>query len=243
MKYSLHYILLIVASIGLLAITSCTKKTPADQPPQKEVTSDQTGTTTQTPRDTKSSQEYKNCIDAATNQCIQQVATNLAQQSRDTSFCEDLEDKDMQASCKFAVVIMEAQESGDIAVCKKLEWSQFENQCNMIVHQQNAISKNDVKICDNISNPKTTDTETSMLGIPNDREQCIINVVMSNPKGTEKDCDIIKDKSLNEVCKLNIKNRPPLAIPEGQPSELPTTPTDPATPSPVDPVAPTTQAQ
>ncbi|MBC7503515.1 hypothetical protein H7169_00930 [Candidatus Gracilibacteria bacterium] len=213
--------IVIIASV-LLILASCSQGTKDKNPqvvnPKINTVS---GTTYTQDIDSTSAKiretpEFQSCMKQQATMCIQSTGMQIAQKSKDATFCKELSNADQRSSCEFAITMVNAQEKNDIKLCDSLTDMNYKKQCQLQIYRQEAISKNDITICDKISTlmaPTGTGTNRDNMM---QKDQCILQIVMSSKTSSEKDCEKISDTRSVEMCKTMIKNRPMNTIPAAE---------------------------
>ncbi len=166
----------------------------------------------------RASEEFQGCMKQNANMCIQSAGNQLAQKSKDPSFCKELSDANQQSSCEFAVTMISATEKNDIKLCDTLTNAVFKTQCQSQLYRQDAVAKKDIKLCDKLEIPQTPTASGAPIAVDTNmmKDQCIMQVIISDTESTEKDCSTITNTGSFEMCKVMVKNKP-LAIPPTPP--------------------------
>lgn len=137
----------------------------------------------------------------------------IAQKSKDATFCQELSNTDQRSSCEFAITMVNAQEKNDIKLCDSLTDMNYKKQCQLQIYRQEAMTKSDVTICDKISTiMRSTATGSNTDGMMQ-KDQCVLQVIMGGKNPSTKDCEKISDTRSAEMCQTMIKNRPTNTIP------------------------------
>jgi hypothetical protein len=173
----------------------------------------------------KNSDEFQGCMKQNTNMCIQSAGMQLAQKAKDPAFCKELSSPDQRSSCEFAVTMINATEKNDIKLCDSLSDANYQKQCKIQLYRQEATSKGDITLCDKIADIEKASTGTGMMdmqmgmGMNMQKDQCIMQVVMSGTGTSDKDCEAISNTGSLDMCKMMMKNKTnmptPTALPVG----------------------------
>ncbi len=207
---------LILSLSMLLLVSSCTMGTIGTNPTNTavKVESASTASTTyqqdidSTSQKIKSAPEFESCMKQQSSMCIQSTGMQIAQKSKDASFCKELQNTDQRSSCEFAVTMINAQEKNDITLCNTLTNARYLQQCKMELQKQDAIRKNDITLCDKIDIiMKSTNTGEINMAIGTQKDQCIVQFIMNSPSATEIDCEKILDDSQLLMCKMMIREK------------------------------------
>lgn len=152
----------------------------------------------------KNTEEFQSCMAPAVNSCISSVGMQLAQKSKDASFCAELPQKEQQEGCKFALVVGDASEKGDVSACNGLSGT-YQQQCTKAIYRSLAMKNKDISYCGKMQ-------EGSVSGEVNmaeqEYDQCVLSIVMSKENATATDCNVLKSKNMRNVCENTVKNRP-----------------------------------
>ncbi len=145
----------------------------------------------------------------------------IAQKNKSPEFCEELSTDEQKASCKFAVIMGLIQNNWDIALCDDLSGT-FKNTCTIQTYKMKALEAKDIKLCEKI--PTAESNSWNMMMGPamgNDRGQCIMNILLTDPELKAKDCKILKDEMLEKMCEQSLKQRINLPSPTVVPPMVP----------------------
>lgn len=185
----------------LLLITSCSLG-PVDTDTKNIAQKNGSGITTYTEDVEKMSgkirntEEFQGCMKQQSTMCIQTIGMQIAQKTKDASFCKELTTIEQQSSCEFAITIVNAQEKNDEKLCDILSNPKYLQQCKIQIYRQEAIKKDDVALCDKIDiiMLKATNTGESNSDNGIQKDQCIMQFVMNNKNAKEIDCERIGDE-------------------------------------------------
>lgn len=161
----------------------------------------------------KNTDEFKGCMKQQATMCIQSTGMQIAQKMKDTAFCKELSSPEQQESCEFAITMINAQEKNDDKLCDTLKNAQYIKQCKIQIYRQEAISKKDITICGKIDALRNWTGAESTVDTNMQKDQCIMQFIMSSPSSDEKDCTKLTDDSSFQMCKMMIKNRPQMPTP------------------------------
>lgn len=205
----------------LLVLASCTS-TPTDNKqtiniPTKS-SSVNTTTYTQDIESTSSkirdTSEFQGCMKQQATMCIQTTGMQIAQKTKDATFCKELSNVDQRSSCEFAITMINAQEKNDIKLCESLTNSTYMKQCKSQIYRQEAVAKHDITLCNKLDTlEETTQTGANTPMNRNSamqKDQCITQVIMNSPEKKEEDCNTITDTGSVNMCKMMLKNKPPV---------------------------------
>lgn len=206
-------------------MTSCTLGT-VDNNTNNIEQKTESGTTTYTEDVEKMSwkirntEEFQGCMKQQSSMCIQTVGMQIAQKTKDSSFCKELSTTEQQASCEFAITMVNAQEKNDEKLCDVLSNPKYKQQCKIQIYRQTAILNNDIAICDKIDVIMLKETNTGEIN--NDKgsqkDQCIMQFAMNNKNAKEIDCERIGDEWTLKTCKTLIKNKNPIVSDSTKPT-------------------------
>ncbi len=155
----------------------------------------------------KETEEFKGCMKQQANMCIQTVGSQVAQKTKDPAFCKELSSPEQQSSCRFAITMVNAQEKNDIKLCDTLTDANYQKQCQIQLYRQEALTKGDISICDKMSSLMQATGSSINIDANMQKNQCVMQVIMSGSGKTEKDCEKISDARSVEMCKTVIKTR------------------------------------
>jgi hypothetical protein len=180
--------------------------TPADTPiaaPTPVVPkTDYKETLSSTSEKIKSSEEFGTCMQQNVNMCIQTAGMQLAQKSKSVEFCKELPTPELQSSCKYGIIMMNATEKWDVALCNELD-GVYKTQCASQIYRSQAMSTKDTSLCAKIGNSD----EKWVNNGPDEVDQCIFSVIMSDPASTEKSCEKLTTDNTKNICNLTMKNK------------------------------------
>jgi hypothetical protein len=170
--------------------------------------------------------EFESCMKMQTNMCIQSTGMQIAQKSKDASFCRELSSADQRSSCEYAITIVNAQDKKDVKVCDTLTDTNYLRQCQVQVYRQDAMDQRDITLCDKITDVYPTGTGVVMTEATMQKDQCVMQYIMSGTGSEVSDCDTLTDTGATDMCKMMIKNRPKAisTLPTVQPPVAPVTP-------------------
>ncbi len=172
----------------------------------------------------KNTEEFQGCMKQNTNMCIQSAGMQLAQKAKDPAFCKELLTPDQQSSCEFAVTMMNATEKDDEKICDTITDVNYQKQCKIQIYKQQAIAKKDITLCNKIDDViKPTGTNVA-LDSGMQKDQCIMQYIMSATGGNIKECDSLSNTGSLEMCKVMMKNKtamPTSPIPIMTPPSVP----------------------
>jgi hypothetical protein len=163
--------------------------------------------------------EFQSCMKMQTNMCIQSTGMQIAQKSKDASFCRELSSADQRSSCEYVIIIVNAQDKNDATVCDTLTDVNYVRQCKIQVYRQDAMNHHDLTLCDKIMNAYPTGTGGSIdREATMQKDQCVMQYIMTGTGSKIDDCDILTDTGTTDMCKMMIKNKPkPPVMPTAQP--------------------------
>jgi hypothetical protein len=163
-----------------------------------------------------------------TNMCIQSTGMQIAQKSKDASFCKELSSPDQRSSCEYAITIVNAQDKKDVKVCDTLTDANYLRQCKIQLYRQDAIDQRDIALCDKIMDVYPTGTGTAMVSEATmQKDQCVMQYIMTGTGSEIRDCDGLTETGTIDMCKMMIKNKP----------KIPVMPTTPPIVTPVPPIS------
>ncbi len=205
----------------LLVLSSCTSDPVENTKNNNIPTKSSSGNTTTYKQDIDSTSskirdtnEFQSCMKQQATMCIQTTGMQIAQKTKDATFCKELSNADQRSSCEFAITMINAQEKNDINLCDNLRNSTYIKQCKGQLYRQDAIAKHDISLCekmDTLQEATNTGTNTPLMMNPTmQKDQCISQVIMNSPGKTEDDCDKITDTGSVNMCKMMLKNKPPV---------------------------------
>ena len=139
--------------------------------------------------------------------CIQSTGMQIAQRTKDSTFCKELPSSEEQLSCEFAITMMGAQEKSDDTLCDTLKNANYLKQCKIQVYRQAAVSKNDVSFCDKIDTVIKSPGATVTSEASTQKDQCILQFIASSPDSKESDCTKLSSASSLDMCKMSLKNK------------------------------------
>lgn len=163
----------------------------------------------------KGTEEFQSCMKQQSTMCIQTVGMQIAQKTKDASFCKELPNIEQQESCEFAITMVNAQEKNDEKLCDTINNPAYKWQCKIQIYRQTAIATNDIAVCDKIDVIMLKSTNTGEINNNNNngvqKDQCILQFVMNNKNAKEIDCERIGDDWLLKTCKIMIKDKNQIA--------------------------------
>jgi hypothetical protein len=159
----------------------------------------------------RSTEEFQDCMKQQSNMCIQTAGMQIAQKTKDASFCKELWNMEQQASCEFAITMVNVQEKNDEKLCDTLSNPKYKQQCKIQSYRQTAILNDDITVCDKIDIILLKETNTGELNNDNgmQKDQCIMQFIMNNKNAKEIDCERIGDEWSLKTCKTMMKNKNP----------------------------------
>lgn len=171
-----------------------------------------------------STPEFESCMKMQTNMCIQSTGMQIAQKSKDASFCKELSSADQRSSCEYAITIINAQDKKDVKVCDTLTDTNYLRQCQVQVYRQDAIDQRDITLCNKITDIYPTGTGTAMASEATmQKDQCVMQYIMTGTGSEIRDCDSLTETGTIDMCKMMIKNKPkPPVMPTMPPAPLAT---------------------
>lgn len=149
----------------------------------------------------KNTKEFASCMEPAVNSCITTIGMQLAQKSKDISFCNELPGKDQQEGCRFAIIVWDASGKWDASLCNSLS-ENYQTQCLKAVYRSLAITTKDISFCNKLQDANGETTNKNQ-----EYDQCVLSVVTSNSNASEKDCDIIANKGIKDICLNSMKRK------------------------------------
>ncbi len=168
----------------------------------------------------RDTEEFQGCMKQQATMCIQTTGMQIAQKSKDATFCKELSNPEQRSSCEFAIIMVNAQEKNDITLCNTLTNNTYIKQCKAQIYRQDALTKRDISLCDKMDTleEKTNTGANISLAInsTSQKDQCITQVIMSSPEKGEDDCSKITDPRSLNMCKMMVKNKPPIQAVEAQ---------------------------
>ena len=129
----------------------------------------------------------------------------MAQRSKDINFCKELTGKDQQLSCEFAIAMLSAQDQNNDKACEVLKDDYYLKQCKIQLYKQDATNKKDLNICNKID--VLLQTASGMRDSWTEKDQCILQYVMSVASSKWADCEKILDESSLAMCRIFVKNK------------------------------------
>jgi hypothetical protein len=173
------------------------------------------------------SPEFESCMKMQTNMCIQSTGMQIAQKSKDASFCKELSSVDQRSSCEYAITIVNAQDKNDIKICDTLTDANYLRQCKVQVYRQDAMNRGDIKLCDKIMDAYPTGTGVAMTNEATmQKDQCVMQYIMTGTGSDVRDCDALTETRTIDMCNMMIKNKPKApvmpTVPMTQPLVTPT---------------------
>lgn len=234
----LIFIVLGLLILGSCSLTSKTEKTSNTAPTTANEQIAQASKTTyaedieNTSDKIKNTDEFKGCMKQQATMCIQSTGMQIAQKMKDTAFCKELSSPEQQESCEFAITMVNAQEKNDDKLCDTLKNAQYIKQCKIQIYRQEAIDKKDITICGKIDALRNWTGAESTVDTNMQKDQCIMQFIMSSPTSDEKDCTKLTDDASFQMCTTMVKNRPQMPTPPT--GALPLVPTNlppPSTPN------------
>ncbi len=154
----------------------------------------------------KDSNEFNACLTTQINLCVQRATMQIAQKDKSSDFCNELEVPDQRESCKFALIMTDIKESGDEKLCDTLT-GKFQNTCINAAYRVQAIKAKDTKLCNQVV---ITEIQNDS---PNERIECIMDVIMMNPSSKVADCKKIGNTLLENMCSVSLRERVTLPPP------------------------------
>lgn len=216
---------LIVLLSSIVLFASCSMSTLSVPAPSASPAANSGVTYTETINTTsekiKNTDEFQSCMKQNTNMCIQSAGMQIAQKSKDPAFCKELSSPDQKSSCEFAVTMINATEKNDIKLCNTLVDANYKKQCQIQLYRQEATTQGDITICNKIADLETAPTGTGMMnmgmGIGMQKNQCILQVIMSGTGKTVAACDALSDTGSLDMCKMMMKNKDMMPTPLAPP--------------------------
>jgi hypothetical protein len=174
--------------------------------------------------------EFESCMKMQTNMCIQSTGMQIAQKSKDPSFCKELSSADQRSSCEYAITIVNAQDKNDVKVCDTLTDANYLRQCKVQVYRQDAMMHHDLTLCDKIMDAYPTGTGVAMASEATmQKDQCVMQYIMTGTGSDTRDCEALTETGTTDMCKMMIKNKPKAPVMPAMPmAQPPVTPAPPA---------------
>lgn len=142
--------------------------------------------------------EFNACLQPYVNMCVQSVASDLAQKTKNPEICGELADKTARGGCQLGVILSQIQQTKanelQTSSCDIIEEDSLKKTCkSQIITLQMADSEN-ISGCDEIAKLY----ENNAVDGKHARNVCIMNIATASKKAQH--CNAISDEMEKKMC-------------------------------------------
>lgn len=162
--------------------------------------------------------EFNSCLTPYVNMCTQSAASELAKNSGNVDFCNELAGDNEKSACQLGVILSTMYTHKDAARCDIIGNASMKVACQSSIISMQAVEAHDIKICDQVKALDTTNTGSNTSNV----DQCMMQVIMQSQTSKTEDCDALTSAESKTMCQDQVRMRNEMTPP------TPTTPEAPA---------------